>query len=79
MLGSIGLIVGGLVPLLLGVAGIVGYLRRGYVEARDGGPYDTNLGVFIYVVWTLGGLFLIGYALWRRRRLPKRANGGENS
>lgn len=63
-LGAIGLGIGGLAPLVAGILGVWGYIRRGYSISRSGEPIDGLWGVVLSGFLVLAGLGMIGYAIW---------------
>jgi hypothetical protein len=74
ILGTVGMLLGGLLPLVLGVAGIWTYVRHGYVLSR-GGERMHDAWAWLYPLYVLAGLTLIGFGI----RFYRRNRSGESS
>lgn len=77
LMGTIGALIAGLLPVVLGVIGIWGYARRGYFLSRAGWPIEEGWATWIGLLWygivILGGLALIRWSLafHRRHTIPR--------
>jgi hypothetical protein len=68
MLGTIGLCIGGLAPLVAGLIGMWQYIDRGYFISKTGDLVEGPLAIVGSGMFILAGLGLIFYAIVSFRR-----------
>jgi len=67
-LGTVGLILGGLAPLITGIVGIWSYAKQGYFISKTGELIDGPSGILMSGFFILAGLGMIIFAIWKYRR-----------
>lgn len=68
LIGAIGLVIGGLAPLLTGLAGFWGYATQGYFIGKSGEKVDGPPGMIFCGFLVLAGLGMIICAVWLYRK-----------
>ena len=63
ILWTIGLMLGGLAPLVTGVIGIWGYITLGYITSKTGEIIDDPSGIFVSGLFIIAGIWMIVYAI----------------
>lgn len=82
--GSVGAVLGGLLPVVLSLVGIWGYARRGHLLTRAGEPIEagwpTWAGLLWYAMLITGGVILIrwGVSFYRRHSRSESAETSES-
>ena len=72
ILGTGGLILGGMAPLLTGIIGIWSYLKQGYFISKTGELIEGPSGLVISFIFVVAGLGVIVVAILKYRRVKHR-------
>ena len=72
LIGSAGLTLGGLAPMVTGLKGLFDFHRQGFFIAKTGEHVDGPTGIFVCVFFVLAGSGMIGYVGYRLRGLSRK-------
>jgi len=68
IIGTVGLSLGGLAPIVTGIVGAWSYITQGYFVAKTGELIYGPIGLLSSGFFILAGTAIIGYAIWSYRK-----------